>query len=223
MVLLVILQKLWKCLVMLESSGARTSTALTARSRRTRVALLDAVRSDLRASGQFDAHSVAHRANCSAATFYSHFGSKDDALTGVFELVLEELVDGSKNYFTLERIQELGLGKAALTLVEHSADFFQAELLVFRAAIARISVHRGLRDAYRSAEVKDLEHLRDVITEGQRKALIRSGPVETMAAAVMVLTQGINNPRALGAEGAAVRAELAHALLGVLAPQTDQN
>ncbi len=203
---------------MSETSGSRTSTAMTARSRRTRAALVDAVHTQLRSSGSFDADSVAALAGCSAATFYSHFGSKDDALAAVFRLVLDDLVKRSAALLTIERVYEFGLDKTIVDLVEQQAEYFSSETLVFRVALSKIPQHRGLREAYRDAEAADIRRLSQLIAEGQRAGLIRQGPVEVMASAILVLAQGINNPRALRSDASGIRAEIAHALASVLQP-----
>ncbi len=203
---------------MVGTGAARTSTALTARSRRTRAALIDAVREQIRSSGSFDADSVASLAQCSAATFYSHFGTKDDALAAAFRLVLHDLVGQSAELLTVDRVQEFGLDRTLVDLVEQQADFFRAETLLFRAALSRIPHHRGLRDAYRDAEATDLSRLGELIAEGQSAGLVRQGPVDVMASTVLVLAQGVNNPRALRHDAADIRTEIAHALTSVLQP-----
>ncbi len=203
---------------MAEAGGSRTSTALTARSRRTRAALIHAVREQLRATGTFDADSVASLADCSAATFYSHFGTKDDALAAAFRLVLGDLIEQSAEFLTIDRVHEFGLDKTLVDLVEQQADFFRAETLVFRTALSRIPHHRGLRDAYREAEATDLSRLCELIEEGQIAGLVRQGPIDVMASTVLVLAQGINNPRALRQDATNIRAEIAHALTSVLQP-----
>ncbi|MEZ5343665.1 MAG: TetR/AcrR family transcriptional regulator [Acidimicrobiales bacterium] len=169
---------------------ARTSATRTARSRRTRTALVEAVTNELRAAGAFDADGVASRADCSPATFYSHFGTKDEALTAAFRLVLDSLLDLSASLLTLDRIETLGLDKTLITMVDRQADFFRHETLVFRAALAQLPTNRGLRDAYRSAETVDVERLSTLIETGQARGLIRLGPPDVLANAVLVLAQG---------------------------------
>ena len=202
------------------AAAPRTGIARTARSRRTRAALVAAVRSELRATGSFTAELVAERAGCSPATFYSHFATKDDALAAAFEVVLGDLVSQAEVHFTLDVVRARGVGQTVRDLVEHQATFFRTESLVFRAALARLPEHRGLRDAYRNAEAANLAHLKSVVSDAQNLGLIRPGSPDVLAEAVMVLAQGINNPRLLRPEAAGLRAEVAIAITAVLAPES---
>ena len=178
------------------------------------------MRDELRATGTFTAEAVAVRAACSPATFYSHFGSKDDAVAAAFDLVLHELVAQSAELLTIDRFVSLGVAKAVSELVERQAEFFRTETLVFRHALARLPDHRSVRHAYRDAESITLGQLGDLVDAGQRAGLVRTGPVEVMAESVLVLSQSINNPRVLRPGADALRAELAVAITAVLAPQT---
>lgn len=208
-----------------QSTAGQTSTAstaLTARSRRTRAALIDAVVDELRASASFDAIAVAERAGCSPATFYSHFGAKSDALAAGFASVLDELAVASMAALDADALDELGLDKAVAVFVEQQADFFRRESLVFRVALAALPENRAVRDAYRHSEARVLEHLDGFLHKAIDGGHVRPGPVEVMAEAVLVLAQGINNPRALRPANAAVRSEIAAAIVAMLSPLVDR-
>ena len=199
------------------STSARTSTTRTARSRRTRAALVAGVRAELATSGTFTAAAVATRAGCSPATFYSHFGTKDDALTAAFEQTLSELVDRSIRDLDPARLRADGIDTTVAHFVEEQARFFRTETLVFRAALSRLPHHRPIRDVYRDAERRTLDHLvvafRDLIAGGR---IAGTDPID-LATAFMVASQGINNPRALAPGAAAVRSSLARGLSAILA------
>jgi AcrR family transcriptional regulator len=180
--------------------AARTSTARTARSRRTRVALVAAVRDELRSVGAFTAETVAERADCSPATFYGHFATKDDALTAAFELVLVEMYELLRDSITIERIDSLDLEATITEFVERQATVFRTESLVFRTAISRLPAHKALRHLYREAERVSLEHLALVLGD------------EALAERFLVMSQGLNNPRALPADAQHVRSEFARSL-----------
>lgn len=180
---------------------------------------MDAVRAELRAAGSFNAELVAARAGCSTATFYSHFATKDDALAGAFDLVLEDLVHHTRELFSQHRLAEDGLEDSIDQLVDRQAAFFRRESLVFRAALARLPERRDLRNSYRRAEAANLAHLVGVIEAGQQQRLIRAALPELLAETVLVLAQGINNPRLLQPKATALRAEVASAILSVLRPE----
>jgi len=199
------------------ATTARTSQALTARSRRTRVALIDAVRTDLRATGSFTAATVASGAGCSPATFYSHFGTKDDALTAAFEQTLIELVDGSATQLSTARFEERGVRHTVVAFVQWQAEFFRLESLVFRNALSRLPEHQPLRAAYRRAEEQTLDHLTATFARLQATGLVRpEADAAALAEAFMIASQGLNNPRAIRADAVAQRAALATGISGML-------
>jgi AcrR family transcriptional regulator len=203
--------------------SARTGTARTERSRRTRAALVDAVRSDLRATGGFTATTVAEHAGCSAATFYSHFATKDDALASAFEIVLHDLTDLIEATVTSQRIETFGLAPMIEGWVDAQVDFFRGESLVFRAALSRLSDHRGIRHAYREAERVTLDHLLTQFSAAQHNRTVRPGNVEVLAEAFLVVSQGLNNPRVLRTDATALRDALVRPLLIILSPDPVSN
>ncbi|MEM8706740.1 MAG: TetR/AcrR family transcriptional regulator [Actinomycetota bacterium] len=196
----------------------RTGQTLTARSRRTRVALVAGVRAELRASGGFTAETVAERAGCSAATFYSHFGNKDDALAAGFAQTLDDLVDGLTDRLTGDALVA-DLAGTVERFVDWQADFFRVESLVFRTAISRLPDHRPLRATFRDAERRAVAHLTEALATAQRHGVVRPDTAaDDLAEAFLVAGQGINNPRALRPAAAAVRAALARSISAMLVP-----
>lgn len=183
--------------------AARTSTARTARSRRTRAALVSAVREQLRATGEFTAESVAERAECSEATFYGHFATKDDALTAAFELVLIEMFEMLSDAVTAECI-DADCKAAMANFVEQQTIFFRVESLVFRAALSRLPFHKTLRHLYREAERVTLEHLSFALGD------------KALAERFLVMSQGLNNPRALAPKAAHIRSEYSQSLTDMI-------
>lgn len=200
------------------SARARTSETLTARSRRTRVALVAAVRAELAATGSFTADAVAERAGCSPATFYSHFGAKDDALTAAFEQTLTELVDLSIRDLATASFTTNGIEPTMARFVEEQTRFFRRESLVFRTAISRLPHHRPIRDAYRRAEQRTLDHFALVFHDLAGAGMIAPAEPMELATAFMVAAQGLNNPRALAPSATGVRASLARGLSAILTP-----
>ena len=196
--------------------SSRTATARTARSRRTRAALVAAVRDELRANGGFTAATVAARAGCSPATFYSHFGTKDDALTAAFAQTLDDLVDNTRSDLTVDTISAAGTASAIAEFVERQAEFFRVESLVFRTALSRLSDHRPLREAYRRAEGRTLDHLRTLFAELERREVIATAAPDRLAEAFMIASQGLNNPRALRPDAVDLRRSLATGLGAML-------
>ena len=198
--------------------SARTGTARTERSRRTRAALVAGVREELRQTGAFTADTVAERAGCSPATFYGHFATKDDALASAFELVLVELATVPEQTLTVVALQRDGLDHTIDAWVNRQVAFFRDESLVFRAALARLPFHRGIRHAYREAERVALHQLVGFVAAGQSLGLIRPDDPDQLAEAFLVLSQGLNNPHALRPEAAHVRTHLGRALVASLEP-----
>lgn len=193
----------------------RTGKTLTARSRRTRVALVAGVRAELQSSGTFTAETVAARAGCSSATFYSHFGNKNDALAAGFTQTLDDLVDGIGERLTVEALTA-DLDGTVHAFVEWQADFFRVESLVFRTALSHLPTHRPLRHAYRRAEERTLELLTERVAALAEAGTIAARDPERVAEAFMIGSQGINNPRALRTDAGDLRRSLATGLAAML-------
>ena len=197
------------------TGSPRTGQTLTARSRRTRVALVAGVRAELQSSGTFTAETVAVRAGCSSATFYSHFGNKNDALAAGFTQTLDDLVDGIAERLTVEALTA-DLDGTVHAFVEWQADFFRVESLVFRTAISQLPSHRPLRHAYRRAEERTLELLTERFAELAEAGTIPTADPERVAEAFMVASQGVNNPRALRTDADDLRRSLSTGIAAML-------
>jgi len=198
---------------------ARTGKARTSRSRKTRAALINGVREELRETGSFTADSVAARAECSSATFYGHFATKDDALASAFELVLVEMSEMVESTLTADELTAVGLDMSIELWTQRQVSFFRDESLVFRAALARLPFNQGIRHAYREAERVTLAHLVGLIAGGQDDGLIRAGDPAELGEAFLVLSQGLNNPHVLRPESTSTLTHLQRALLAALKPE----
>jgi AcrR family transcriptional regulator len=171
----------------------------TARSRRTRAAIVAAVREELRRASSFSVEAVVARAGCSPATYYSHFPSKDDALAEAFGFVLADLERVFAELFELDALRALGVDGFASRAEAESVRFFRSEALVFRAGLARLPEHPEIRDRYRATEQATLRHIAGFLSEAGKAGLLPSAAVAERASAVVVLSQGLNNPRLLRA------------------------
>lgn len=201
---------------------ADLATKRPGKSQRTRATLAAATRAEIAATATFTAERVAARAGTSPATFYTHFPTKDEALTAAFELVLAELVERSNAALDAEALRTEGLQPRCERLVSVLVSIFSGDALVFRVALARMAEVRPLRDLYRRSEAASLHHLERFIADGQALGLIRVGPPAELAELVLVLSQGVNNPRLLRTRATAatraLRAGWVEALVGLLSP-----
>jgi AcrR family transcriptional regulator len=189
----------------------------TARSRRTRAAIVTAVREELRRASAFSVDAVVARAGCAPATYYTHFPAKDDALAEAFGLVLEDLEQVIAEVFDVEVLRQLGTAAFARNAEVRSVRFFRSEALVFRAALARLPEHPEVRSRYRATEEATLRQVARFLSEAGEAGLLPGRAVAERAAAVIVLAQGLNNPRLLrAAAGDPVHRMLAGALAAVL-------
>lgn len=167
------------------------------RSIRTRTALVGAVRSELEQSGQFTAPEVARRAGCSEATFYTHFATKDDALAEAFAATLDELLDLIGRQLDPGRLETESVDVVLAGLVDGLVRYFRRGQLLWRAALARLRESDAIRQVYRRADREGLSTVRQFIEAGQRGGQIRAGDAGALAAATVVIAQGLNNPHAL--------------------------
>jgi len=199
---------------------AVTSEAPTGgKARRTYEKLVGATSDEIAARGTFSAERVAARAGASPATFYAYFSTKDAALAAAFSLVLDRLVDWLKETLRIEALLENGIEKFCRDFVIGATDFFTRESLVFRCALARLPECRAMRESYREHEQLAFENYERFIALAQSAGKVRCDDPTQMARALLVLTQGLNNPTALGLDSDdPLLQELAHALVGLLAP-----
>ena len=195
---------------------ARTSS----KSRQTCENLTGAVRAEIAATGSFTAERVALRAGTSPATFYLHFATKNHALCATFDAVLDRMVEWVDGVLRIERLLEEGLESLCAEFVAGCAGFFAEESLVFRCALARLPESRELRLAYRRHEDAVFERYRRFVTLGQSAGKIRAGDPTAIARALLVFSQGLNNPLALGlADEDPLLGELADMLQRLLTPR----
>ncbi len=193
------------------------------KARRTYENLLEATRCEIAASGSFTAERVANRDGSSLATFYTYFPSKDDALAAAFARALDRLGRWVDAELSIERLLELGLENFCADFVRGCLGFFADESMIFRLALARLSENRELRAAYRDSEDAVFHLYRHFIGLGQAAGKLRDGDPQTMARAMLVITQGLNNPAILGLDPAdPLHPELRDVLVRLLAPAPTQ-
>ncbi len=197
---------------------ATAAHAENSKSQRTLARLVECTGQEIAESGSFTAERVAARAGTSVATFYSHLPTKDVALTAAFNAAMDDLVEVVEARLTGEALLD-GLERFARDFVDASLAFFAERSLIFRCALARMPECRPLREVYRAHEAQAFSRYARFVEMGQAAGKVRTGDVEALARAFLVLSQGLNNPLALGlAESDPLRAELAGLVLALLKP-----
>ena len=194
------------------------------RAARTRAALVEATLARLRSDGSFTAEQVATDAGVSVATIYNRFpDGRDGLLAGAFDRALDGVVEASTRPLTAEHLLDHGLSGTMTALVDGLCEAFSADVLVMRAALARLPESRSLRDAYRRHEAAARVANRRFVELGQAARRIADGDPDELADLLIVLGQGINNPVLLGAtDRGRLCARLADALVAVLDPGTER-
>jgi AcrR family transcriptional regulator len=187
------------------------------KAQRTYASLAAATATEIAENGSFTAERVAARAGTSVATFYAHFSSKDGALVAAFARVMDELTALVERELSLERLLDEGLGNLCRSFVEAGVGLFREHALVFRVALARVPESRPLRDVYRQHERAAHDRYRRFVELGQAAGRVRPGDPEALALALLVLTEGLNNPRLLGASDATAGSSAASSGLGEIA------
>lgn len=189
------------------------SETKTARSQRTRAALVAALQERLTRTGAFTADEVAASAGCSPATFWSHFGNKDDAVAAAFGAALGDLVELVEALFGesdegLLAVEGGGEGVWAERAIDRLLAYFGRRSLLYRAAIARIPESREVRNVFRRVERRTIEIVASTLDRERPKA---------DAIAIIVFCQGLNNPLMLRTtRGDPSRRRLAQALRGLV-------
>ncbi len=188
------------------------------KAQRTYNRLADATLAELCDQGSFTADAVARRAQSSPATFFSYFPSKEDALTAAFGFALDELVNVAEEGLRIDDLLDRGLEPVCTSFVRDVIAYFTRYALVFRAALVLLPQSKQLRDAYRTRQSRVLAHYQRFIERGQKSGFIRQGDAKVIAEALMVTTQGLNNPMLTARLRRNLQAELSRVLRIHLAP-----
>lgn len=205
-------------MILAMSSGAREEVR-PGKAQRTYARLAAATAAEIAETGSFTAERVAARSGTSPATFYTHFATKDGALAAAFEQVMGALVAVVERHLQVERLLDLGLSALCEDFAEDAVAFFGEHALVFRAAVARVPESRALRDVYRRHEGTALDRYERFVGLGQQAGKIRAGDTEALARALLVMTEGLNNPLLLAGDTPPPElAEIHRALERLLAP-----
>ncbi|MCP4962374.1 MAG: TetR/AcrR family transcriptional regulator [Actinomycetia bacterium] len=195
-----------------------TTPPASPRAQRTRTELSRAVHGQLASTGVLDVAAATEAAGVSQATFYSHFGTHDDALAAALDIGLTNVISTTENLIQVEILLDRGLADVVSQLVDDLVAAFRVESLVLRSALARLPQSRELRDVYRSHQATSREHLERHLGLAQKAGLVRRTDPAQLATTLVVLTQGLNNPLLLDeAPSAAVLTDLKRAILATLA------
>ena len=191
------------------------------RSMRTRAVLVEAALGRLRTDGSFTAEQVAADAGVSVATIYNRFpGGRDGLLATAFDSALHRVAEAYSGPLTADHLLDHGLEGTMQTMVERLAEVFTDEALVFRAALARLSESRDIRDTYRQHEAAARAANRRFIELGQAAGRIAAGCPDELADLLLVVGQGVNNPVLLGAsDRGPLCSRITAALVAVLSPE----
>jgi AcrR family transcriptional regulator len=185
---------------------------------RTRQRLVQAVREEICDTGNFTADLVARRSGTSAATFYNHFASKDDALIAAYDSLMADLVALVADVCRIERLLDLGLRKFLAEWLARAVSFFREHSGLFRLAQAATTTSRDMREVFRRHEAAALVHYERFIQLGQSANLIRHGDRAAMARVLLVISESWNHPlMRSAAAGSALQNEWTEALVRVLA------
>jgi AcrR family transcriptional regulator len=164
------------------------------KARETYETLVRATRESLAKSGSFSADDVAARANMATATFYAYFSSKDDALAAAFDQVLEENNAGVAEALAIERLLDEGLNTTVRNALVAAIDGFRDNALLFRAALARLSASKTIRDVYRAREREGVEIIKRFLDLATSAGRIQAVDRDALATSLVVVLQGLNNP-----------------------------
>lgn len=190
----------------------------SAKAQRTYDRLVKATMDEICESGGFTAETVSRRAQSSPATFFSYFPTKDDALAASFSLAMDDLVKTAERGLRIDDLLDNGLATVCDALTDDIIDYFSRYTLMFRAALVQLPQSVLIRATFRDHQARVLAHYRRFIELGQKSGFVRQGDPSTMADALMVMTQGLNNPILVAGHTAELRAEMARSLIAHLAP-----
>lgn len=175
-------------------SQASTTLLQPGKLQRTRQRLVQAIREEIRDTGHFTADRVAQRAGSSAATFYNHFSTKDDALLAAYEALMAELDETIAARCRIEPLLDQGLESFVSGWLLDTAQFFSRNASLFRLAQAAIEQSKALRDIYRRHESDATRVYQRFLELGQAARVIRRGDPLALAQVLVVITEGWYHP-----------------------------
>ena len=170
-------------------------------------------------NGSFTAEQVAKRANSSPATFFNYFPTKEDAVAASFAIAMDELMIVAEQGLRIEQLLDDGLDQVCTDFTDRCIHYFRDYALVFRVALTLLPHHKTIRDSFRDRQSATIQHYRRFIDLGQKSGHIRQGDAATMADALLVMTQGFNNPMLIARNDSALNREIAQTLYRHLAPE----
>ncbi len=180
--------------MMVQTQETRAPRPSRGKAQRTYDRLAAATLAEICENGGFTAESAARRAESSPATFFSYFPSKDEALAAAFDLALDELVKVAEQGLRIDDLLDRGLEPVLTDFVDDVVSYFTRYALAFRAALAQLPQSKSIRDAFRERQAHVLSHYQRFIELGQKSGFVRAGDAKIMADALLVITQGLNNP-----------------------------
>jgi AcrR family transcriptional regulator len=191
----------------------------TRKARATHERLVAATREVVRRSGVLAPEAIAEHASVSPATFYTYFSSKDEALAAAFDAVLAEMRVRLEATLGVEQVLEEGLAPVVRRMTHEVVRGFAHDARLFRLAISRLPDSEVIRAVYRGREAEALALLARFVRLSAAAGRVRPADPDTLAAALLVSVQGLQNPLLHRPGAAPVIDEIAAVVVALLAPR----
>lgn len=204
-----------------DSERSRSALAPPAggKARRTFDTLVASTRQLVNETGGFTPEAAAQRAGVGTATFYSYFASRDEVLGAALDVVLRELAERVTGELGVEGLLDRGLESVIGGAVRTAIECFRADVLVYRLALARLPESAGIREVYRRRQAQAYSAIHRFVELAMAAGRITADDPDTVATALLVALQGLNNPLLLGPRrDPAVVEHLTGMMLGLLRP-----
>jgi AcrR family transcriptional regulator len=188
------------------------------KARATQQVMLVAARNVIGRTGVFSPEAIAETAGVSAATFYAHFGSKDQMLALALDQAMSEHNQRMWEALDIEVLLEEGLARVLTRLLTVVVEDSNEDGRLLRLAASRIVEANQVADVFWVRKDETLEMLTRFIRMGAAAGRIRRGPPEILARTVLVTIEGMQSPALAGPSQSAVLAEsvrMLDATLGV--------
>jgi hypothetical protein len=111
--------------------------------------------------------------------------------------ITADLVDLVAGQLQIERVLDVGLDRFAAEWVLACVEFFRENSMVFSAAQMQLRRSAKLREIYRDSEDAAFEKYDRFVRLGQAARTVRTGDASAIATAMMIESQGYNNPAVL--------------------------
>ncbi|MEM9172237.1 MAG: TetR/AcrR family transcriptional regulator [Pseudomonadota bacterium] len=187
---------------------------------RTRSKLIQALRDEVRFSGEFSVEAVTKRAGMSVPTFYNYFANREDALIAACRAFMEEVVAVTKEKTSISKLLQRGLEQTIEDWISIVSGFFRTNAAFALLLQAKLAQSEELVKIYKIHETQVIDLYREFVELGQAAGKVRTGSAPEIAEFLNITIQSWRHPLVIKSEpGSELHAEMTRSMALMLRPQ----